>query len=56
MKGIVSDFIVGSHNEKGLTGCLKRRAMDFAMRGRYALAQSNARLLALYQRLSDKGG
>ena len=26
------------------------------MRGRYALAQSNARLLPLYERLSDKGG
>jgi len=26
------------------------------MRGRYALAQSNARLLPFYERLSDKGG
>jgi glycosyltransferase involved in cell wall biosynthesis len=26
------------------------------MRGRYALASGNARLLALYERLSDKGG
>jgi len=31
MKGIVADFVIGSHVENGLAGCLNGFAMNFAV-------------------------